>query len=122
MLYDCKEHFVILSKEIIHLKNDTALNELQIGHRGEITFETSTLPTNYTIAPLISIPFIENAFKHSSSSQSDGVRIHIKISITENGYLTFLCENSFLPETNNIKNGIGLINVEKRLNLLYPNI
>lgn len=51
MLYDCKENFVPLAKEIKHLKNFTALNELQIEDRGSVRFETENLGGNYTIAP-----------------------------------------------------------------------
>ncbi|MEO9511004.1 MAG: sensor histidine kinase [Flavobacteriaceae bacterium] len=122
MLYDCKEQFVPLEKEIVHLKNYTALNELQIEHRGEIGFETGKIPSGYTIAPLILTVFIENAFKHSTASQSEDISIEIIINTTQEGFLTFICKNSFLPVTNTEKlsKGIGLINVKKRLSLLYP--
>lgn len=123
MLYDCKEQFVPLLKEIKHLKNYTALNELQIEHRGDIKFTADEIPSAFTIAPLILTVFIENAFKHSMASQSENIIIHISIKISESGYLTFTCKNSFLPDTNteDLSKGIGLINVKKRLHLLYSN-
>jgi len=123
MLYDCKEQYVVLQKEINHLKNYTALNELQIEHRGDVRFILGEIPTGFSIAPLILTVFIENAFKHSMSSQSENIRIHITINTSKSGYLTFQCNNSFLPDTNtkNLSKGIGLINVKKRLDLLYPN-
>ncbi len=123
MLYDCRENFVALSKEITHLKNFTALNELQIENRGDIQFHSGNIPSQYTIAPLILTVFIENAFKHSTASQSDNIYIHIKINVSEIGELTFSCMNSFLPSTNtdDLAKGIGLSNVKKRLLLLYPN-
>lgn len=122
MLYDCKEDFVPLIKEINHLKHFTALNELQIENRGKVTFTTSDIPSNFKIAPLILLMFIENAFKHSTSSQSDNIFITITIDVLENGQLNFNCKNSFLPNTNNqsLSKGIGLENVKKRLQLLYP--
>jgi len=124
MLYDCKENFVPLQKEINHLQSFTALNELQIEERGDIQFHVSTIPNNYTIAPLILMMFVENAFKHSTASQSDNIFIHTNIDITESGELTFNCKNSFLPNTNteSLSNGIGLRNVKKRLHLLYPDV
>lgn len=123
MLYDCKENFVALRKEIEHLKNFTQLNELQIEDRGEVTFQSEQIPNGYLIAPLILTVFIENAFKHSTASQSEDIFINIKINVTPSGELDFECKNSYLADTNTEKltNGIGLQNVKKRLKLLYPN-
>jgi len=122
MLYDCKEKFVALPKEIEHLKNFTKLNELQIEERGEVTFNTENIKPGYRIAPLILTVFIENAFKHSTASQSKDISVNIAINVTDNGILDFKCENSFRPVTNtgSLSNGIGLENVKKRLQLLYP--
>ena len=66
--------------------------------------------------------FVENAFKHSTSSQSDNIYISIKIHVDDTGMLLFECENTFLPKANTDKlsKGIGLENVKKRLHLLYP--
>lgn len=123
MLYDCKENFVVLHKEIEHLKNFTQLNEMQIEERGKVTFNMGTIKPGYVVAPLILSVFIENAFKHSTASQSDGIFIDINIKLDKYGALYFECRNSFLPVTNtdNLSNGIGLKNVKKRLQLLYPN-
>lgn len=122
MLYDCKEDFVALRKEIEHLKNFTQLNELQIEDRGKVTFQTQEIPTGYLIAPLILTVFIENAFKHSTASQSEAIFIAISIEVTAQGDLDFRCKNSYQADTNTEKlsNGIGLQNVKKRLQLLYP--
>lgn len=122
MLYECKEKFVPLSKEIEHLENFTLLNELQIEERGEVNFRTSNIPLDYQIAPLILIVFIENAFKHSQASQSEDIQIDIKVEVTSEGKLNFRCANNFEPTTNtdNLSHGIGLANVKKRLQLLYP--
>ncbi|MDO5979175.1 sensor histidine kinase [Flavivirga spongiicola] len=122
MLYNCKEDFVPLSEEVIHLKHFTALNELQIENRGVVKFSASEIPDNYIIAPLILLMFIENAFKHSTASQSDNILIDININVSNNGTLSFTCLNSFLPNSNNqsLSKGIGLQNVKKRLELMYP--
>ena len=124
MLYDCKEDFVALSKEIEHLKNFTQLNELQIEERGEVNFTTENIDSGYRIAPLILTVFIENAFKHSTASQSKDIFIDIVIRVTDGGMLEFECKNSFqsLGNTENISTGIGLQNVKKRLHLLYPHV
>ncbi len=122
MLYDCKEDFVALTKEIEHLKNFTLLNELQIEERGEVSFTTENIDSDYRIAPLILTVFIENAFKHSTASQSKDIFIEIAIQVIDGGILEFQCKNSFLSlgNTENLFKGIGLQNVKKRLQLLYP--
>ncbi|MFX0556623.1 sensor histidine kinase [Maribacter sp. CXY002] len=123
MLYDCKEDYVSLSKEIEHLKNFTQLNELQIEERGEVRFDTKNIKSHYQIAPLILSVFIENAFKHSTASQSEDIFINIDIKVDEQDLLVFECQNSYLPlgNTESLSKGIGLSNVKKRLELLYPN-
>ncbi len=124
MLYDCKENFVPFYKELEHLKNFTALNELQIEDRGIINFRTKNLREGYQIAPLILMVFIENAFKHSTASQSDNILIDISIGMSTAGELEFYCKNTFRKKTNtdNLSRGIGLANVKKRLDLLYPSL
>lgn len=124
MLYDCKEKYVALPKEIEHLKNFTQLNELQIEERGKVSFRTENIQSEYRIAPLILTVFIENAFKHSTASQSKDISIEININVTDSGMLEFKCKNSFRSVTNtdNLSKGIGLQNVKKRLLLLYPDL
>src|SRR5690606_17228592 len=63
MLYDCKENFVALPKEIEHLKNFTQLNELQIEERGKVAFRTENIKSEYRIAPL-------RSEEHTSELQS----------------------------------------------------
>lgn len=121
MLYECQENFVSLPKEVRHLRNFTALYELQIENRGHISFYENINSSQYQIAPLILIVFIENAFKYSTDNQIDNIFIDISISVTAAGLLNFRCENNYIPRQKKIANttGIGLKNVKKRLNLLY---
>lgn len=123
MLYDCKEDFVPLSKEIEHIKHFTALNELHIEERGKVQFSAKTESEDFFIAPLILSMFIENAFKHSTASQTENITIDVQLKVDEMGRLHFYCKNSYLSNANNdsLSKGIGLENVKKRLNLLYPN-
>ena len=123
MLYECREKYVPLEKEIAQLKNFIGLNEMQIEERGNVNFSAQNIVPGYKIAPLILIVFIENAFKHSTASQSDQILIDINIQLTDDNVLKFACKNSFQPQSNTDKlsAGIGLENVKKRLDLLYPN-
>lgn len=124
MLYECKEAYVPLSKEIKQLEDFTRLYELQIEERGAVNFNASGQTNGYQIAPLILIVFIENAFKHSQANQSVDIEIDIRVDLKENGELHFYCGNNYQPISNtenlSISNGIGLVNVRKRLELIYP--
>lgn len=123
MLYECKAKFVPLGKEIEQLKNYIKLSKFQVEGRGTVNFNVEEIPSNYKIAPLILTVFIENAFKHSSSSQTNNISITINLKVTNEGYLTFECSNTYSEASNidNLPHGIGLKNVKKRLELIYPN-
>lgn len=122
MLYECKARQVPLSREIEQLTNFISLGMLQIKNRGEVNLIAPPVEGNYQIAPLILIVFIENAFKHSSSSQSDQIRIDISVEVSQAGMLHFKCSNTYQEQSNldDLSKGIGLENVQARLNLLYP--
>lgn len=123
MLYECKAPYVPLQKEIEHLENYINLSKLQIEGRGNVFVNIGSIPPNYRIAPLILTVFVENAFKHSTSSQTGNIKIKIGVTVNENGQLKFSCDNTFLTQTNteSLDSGIGLENVQKRLELMYPN-
>lgn len=121
MLYECKERYVPLQKEIEHLQNFIRLYQLQIEGRGEVIFESNIMASGYKIAPLILIVFIENAFKHSQSGQAENISIQIDLNM-EGNRLHFKCVNNFMAAEamESVDQGIGLENVRKRLHLLYP--
>ncbi|GAF04625.1 sensor histidine kinase [Saccharicrinis fermentans] len=123
MLYECKEKFVLLEKEIELIHHYMQLNELQIEDRGKIHFTKRNIDGSFYIAPIILIVFIENAYKHSTASQTKDILIDVEVELTPNGVLKFICKNSFqqLSNTNDLSSGIGLENVKKRLQLIYPN-
>jgi hypothetical protein len=123
MLYECKSRFVPLKKEISHLENYINLSKLQVEGRGEVYFEIGAMSSGLKIAPLILSVFVENAFKHSVSSQTGNIFINVSVAVNEKGNLHFICDNTFLEQSNtdNLDSGIGLENVKKRLDLIYPN-
>ena len=122
MLYDCQEKIVPLEKEIKSLQDFIHLQEMQIEDRGDIQFTISGNTASWKIAPLILIVFIENCFKHSTSSQTQDIQIDVDIAIQDN-QLIMNCSNTFSATTNTQKltKGIGLENAKSRLSLLYPN-
>ena len=123
MLYECRERYVPLGREVEHLEQFTRIYEMQIEERGAVHFTVGTLPSGYRIAPLILAVFVENAFKHSTASQSDQIVVDISLRVDERGTLHFICHNSYhaASNTDHLTRGIGLENVRKRLDLVYPN-
>tara|TARA_R110000764_G_scaffold1503_2_gene6620 strand:+ start:159493 stop:160491 length:999 start_codon:yes stop_codon:yes gene_type:complete len=121
MLYESKEQFVPLKKELEQLGNFIRLYKLQIEDRGEVHFDVEKIDSDFKIAPLILIVFIENAFKHSQSGQSSDIKIDISVKL-KNTTLEFICENNYESgfSLDSVAKGIGLKNVKKRLELLYP--
>ncbi|MTB50210.1 sensor histidine kinase [Lewinella sp. W8] len=123
MLYESKENFVDLSKEIQYLGDFIKLQELQMEDRGRVHFQVNGQPQGKLIAPLVLITFVENSFKHSMSGQADDIDISIVADIEEDE-LHFRCENTFQAAENAsneyLTSGIGLANTRKRLELLYP--
>ncbi len=122
MLYECKVKYVSLNKEIEQLQNFIQLGNLQIEGRGKVNFTHEINTAGFQIAPLVLMVFVENAFKHSSSSLTENIDIEIDLKLDDTGLLIFNCKNSFQQESNteNLSKGIGLENVKKRLDLLYP--
>lgn len=124
MLYESRENLVPLQKELQYLEDFVQLQELQMEDRGQVTFQIVGDATGLQIAPLILITFVENCFKHSMIGQAGDIDIQIRATIQDQ-QLHFYCRNTFV-ETDNKSNqylsrGIGLENVRKRLQLLYPN-
>ncbi len=123
MLYECNEKKVTLEKEVNYVKNYLDLEALRQGKDVEIHFEIQGEVKQQTIAPLLFIPFLENSFKHGLNHTISKGFVHIVLFIEDNDII-FHIENSKpdsvpLPEHPR-SGGIGLVNVRRRLNILYP--
>ncbi|MGB0526054.1 MAG: sensor histidine kinase, partial [Flammeovirgaceae bacterium] len=120
MLYDSNEKFVSLESELDYLSDYIALEKLRFQDEMDISFAVFGEQKG-KIAPLILLPFIENAFKHGRGGNDiPWVSIHISI---KDQVLEMNVENSAQPrsEQSMEPSGIGLTNVKKRLSVLYPN-
>lgn len=123
-LYECNEKEIPLNRELAYLESFIELEKLRLDHNFEIRV---SLPTdqagNLNIAPFLLMPFVENAFKHVSKKADHINWIKIDVSL-ENEELNYTVSNSIGNETkaNEVVeySGLGLKNVERRLNLLYP--
>ncbi len=122
VLYDCKEATVPLGKEIEYLRHFIALHLLKDSRGLNVKAELDDSRPELRIAPMLFIPFVENAFKHSKVEDLANGWIDIRLK-TEEAAVTLEVRNS-LPQTGFTKNetgGIGLENVRRQLELLYPN-
>ncbi|MGE7775763.1 sensor histidine kinase [Chitinophaga sp. NPDC101104] len=115
-LYECNTEKIDIAKEISCVENYLALQRLRHGAQYEIHFEKGDGVKDFDIAPLLLMPFVENAFKHISHRASNAVHIQME---RENGRFTFTVENTCEPRPQGAPGGIGLSNVKRRLELLY---
>lgn len=119
MLYETNTERVLLEEEINQLKNYIALEELRFADRIECSFQSSGATVGKRISPLLLLPFVENAFKHSLSHELDKAWVTIAIKVT-GCQLFFNVENSVACVNAPCSHqGIGLMNVRKRLTLSY---
>ena len=123
MLYECNEKKVPLTNELNYLQNYIALEKLRQTQNVDIQFIVEGKVEDQMIAPLIFISFLENSFKHGLTNKLNTGFVHVYFKIdTEIIHCTI--ENSkpdIIPISSIDKNGgIGLENVKKRLELIYP--
>ncbi|ADV51342.1 signal transduction histidine kinase, LytS [Cellulophaga algicola DSM 14237] len=121
VLYDCEQAFVPLSKEISYIENYIKLFTTKSSKTYPISTTYEIEVKGVLIAPMLIIPFVENAFKHSNIEKVDNTFLTIKVTSKEN-QIYFEVENSksITVEIKDEVGGIGLENVKKRLAILYP--
>jgi len=121
MLYECNDDKVPLEKEITYLENYISLKLLKDSRGMKVSVSIEKPASSLMIAPMLLIPFIENAFKHSNIEDLEKGWINIQLK-TINKKLIYSVENSFAPTstTKDKVGGIGLTNVNRQLDLLYP--
>jgi len=119
-LYEVNGARIPVEKEISYLKDYVDLQTLRKDDRYSVTFNYSPQVTGFSIEPLLLIPFVENAFKHVSSHPEKSNFVKLELS-RSNGQFIFSAENSKeTAKTTDPHSGIGLNNVKRRLELLYP--
>jgi LytS/YehU family sensor histidine kinase len=120
MLYDSNTRFVPLQKEISYLESYIALQKIRLKDPDFVKFNVQGNDRNRRIAPMLLIPFVENAFKHGAKdSSARGVFVGITAGYD---FLDFVVENDINSSENSsrdITKGIGLKNVTRRLDLIY---
>ena len=121
MLYDATSDKVLLEKEIEYLKSFIEFQKLRLRQQDFVEINIHGAANGRTIAPMLLIPFVENAFKHGSKNVSNpGIRIDLFI---EPQQIQFIVINHLRKGTDTAgdpSGGIGMHNIQRRLDLLYP--
>ncbi len=120
MLFETKTEEIPLERELEYIDKFIELQKIRTANDHYVNYEVKGCPKNKKVAPMIFIPFIENAFNHSNNKKlKDAINIEIDI---DNDQVTMQCENKIDPtrHTKIESNGLGNTLISKRLNLIYP--
>ncbi|MBC7949017.1 MAG: histidine kinase [Chitinophagaceae bacterium] len=119
VIYDCRHDRVPVEKELRFINSYIELEKLRYDNSASITLEVTGEADGKQISPLLLIQFIENAFKHGLEQYKKNSYLRICIAI-ENGHLRYESVNSISDGTASTAGGVGLANVRKRLEIIYP--
>lgn len=123
VLYECNEREIPLEREIAIIENYIELEKMRYGKRLKVNFNVDGEIHQYKIAPMILFTFVENCFKHGCSNDPDNPYVDIGISSNTNQFhfetKNGQAKHQAKPDSR-INGGIGLNNVRKRLEILYP--
>ena len=125
VLYDSQAGMVLLSQELAFVQDYIQLMQLRLTDKVTVNFEQPTPLRDVPIAPMLLLPFVENAFKHGVSALLPSW-IQIAIAQPENRLEMEVRNTNFPEKTSAVgqsleaSNGIGLVNTRRRLDLMYP--
>ena len=122
-LYDCSADRIEIEKELQYIRNYIEIQMLRKTAQYDCNLKVTDHVKNFQIAPLLLIPFIENAFKHISNHSTGKNSITIEMDYTNGQFVFFIAndKDNVSPVSINESKGIGLANVRRRLDLLYEN-
>ena len=122
VLYECTQPTYPLQKELDFINIYIELEKLRYGERLKIEMEEDLKYSDIRIAPLLLFPFVENSFKHGVSKKKDKVWIRIRVASSPHELKFEVENNRYLEPARDLREtgGLGLENVQKRLEILYP--
>jgi len=121
MLYECNESTVALEKEVNYIRNYISLERLRQAKHVKVDFNLSGDIYGKELPPLLFVPFLENAFKHGVNTKDSFVDIDMNVSEQDLNFSVVNSAGTYKASSAVKKNsGIGLENIKRRLNLLYP--
>lgn len=123
ILYECNQPLVPLAKELKMIRDYIALEKVRYGNKLDLHLDIPDQTNDLYISPLLLLPLIENCFKHGTSQILEQPWINLHIAIYKERHIQMKLLNGKSPGsiTEKDASGIGIQNVEKRLELLYPN-
>ncbi len=121
MLYECSAPSIAIRQEVKVIQDYIELEKLRYNQRVSVNFTTNIDHEDQHLAPLLLLPLVENAFKHGLSESRFTAAVNIDLSLN-NGRLHFQVKNTVESPTVAVEKGIGLPNVRRQLDLLYPQV
>jgi LytS/YehU family sensor histidine kinase len=117
-LYEGQNEEVLLSKEVAYLENYIELHKMRYHKSIDVRFDAD-IKEDYEVMPLLFIILLENAFKHGVENLREGAYVQVNM-IAEKKSIYFEIENNFDASQEPEQPGIGLQNLKRRLELVYP--
>ncbi|GAB6011325.1 sensor histidine kinase [Viscerimonas tarda] len=122
MLYETRPERVLLQKELEYIENYMKLQKLQYANTQLVEYSVSGNPADIKVAPMLFIPFIENAFKHcTDKDKKQAIRFSFNIINKRICFQSSNISDDNHPISSDSSSGIGLDTVKRRLEILYPN-
>ncbi|WP_223607996.1 sensor histidine kinase [Chryseobacterium sp. OSA05B] len=118
-LFESQPKEISITNEIHILNTYIDIERLRMPANAQISFHHTEVTDSVKMAPMLLLPLVENAFKHGTDSTIGVSYIHITLSCNDNS-LVFTCTNNFKETATKDFGGIGIENIQKRLQLLYP--
>lgn len=124
-LYECTTDMIPIDKELHYIKNYVAIQTLRMEKDSDVNLMIDDGMENFTIAPLLILPIVENAFKHVSNFKEAGKnKIHLTVKRYDRNILLIEAINTYDQSTGQKhlleSGGLGIQNLKRRLELLYP--
>ena len=117
ILYQVNKPLVSLEDELLHIEDYIALEKMRFQNALNITVNITNFKKDILIPPMLLLPFVENAFKHGSII-NEALAISINLE-TQRDSIFFKVSNTYIQNTQESEQGIGLSNLRKRLTMLY---
>ncbi len=123
VLYECRSPRIPIIEEVKVIRDYIELEKLRYTDRLTVRFEENLDVPDMAIAPLLLLPFVENSFKHGAGNTTEAVEIDIRLFLKNENLLFEVKNTTEMPEilpSSNGNSGIGLKNVRRQLELIYP--
>jgi len=120
MLYETNAVYIPLEKELKCIENYLDLQKIRLASDADIRYELKGKPDDLQIAPLLLMPLVENSFKHGTRREGQGTFVHFEMNLTHKNLELTLANSSSSEKKSGQDHGLGLFNLKRRLELLYP--